>query len=220
MKPFKNYTIERCKIRAAIYFWEDDSIKFVEMESLKEYFAVNYFATRLIVLLLPISFSQRSFGQEPNPPSNNHLKHFTPVFLLNITPKNGGKTYTLFNKTRVILTTANGAEVKGRVRGVGRDSISIDYKSFAVKDISELRFNPGSALGLAAAIATTAGLVAIAVSVDGGKDGVRSSTENTILFGGIGLTVVGAAVLIPTYFIKKRFSSSEYNFTAVMIGGY
>jgi hypothetical protein len=209
-----------CKIRAVICFWEVDSIKFVGMEYPKKYFQVRYFAMPLAMLIFPVLFSQSCFAQDPNPPPNSNLKHFTPVFLLNITPKSGGKTYTLFSKTRVTMAMENGTEVSGRVRGVGRDSISIDYKSFAVKDISELRFNPGSALGVAAAIATTAGLVAIAVSVDGGKDGVRSSTENTIFFGGIGLTVIGAAVLIPTYFIKKRFSRSEYDFTAVMIGGY
>lgn len=190
------------------------------MKSPGKYFGRKYFAIPLTLCILSISFSQRSLAQDPIPPSKDHLKHFTPVFLLNITPKSGGKTYTLFNKTRVIMTMENGTEVSGKVRGVGRDSISIDYRSFAIKDISQIRFNPGSALGLAAAIATTVGLLAIAVSADGGKDGERSSTENTLFFGGIGLTVVGAAVLIPNYFVKKRFSRHEYDFTAVMIGGY
>lgn len=182
------------------------------MESLKKYFKVKYFRILLTAWLLSISFLQTSFAQEP--------KHLTPFYLLNITPKNGGKTFTLFSKTKVIMTMENGLKVNGKVRGVGRDSISIDYKSFAVKDISELRYNPGSALGVAAAIATTIGLIAIATTVDGGKDGERSSTEDTILFAGIGLAVIGGTALIPTYFVKKRFSRNEYDFTAVMIGGY
>ena len=99
---------------------------------------------------------------------------------------------------------------------MSRDSISIDFRSFSVKDIDELRFNPGSALGAAAAIATTIGLVAIAVTIDAKS----SDARNAVLYGGIGLAAVGGALLVPTYFVKKHFSSNEYDFTSVMIGGY
>jgi len=185
------------------------------MKFLKMYFRKKGLSV-VFVFLSFILCSHKVFSQQPAPPSNIHPQHITPIFLLNIVPKNGGKSYTLFHKTKVIMTLKDGTAVTGRVRGVSHDSISIDFKSFGVNDIDELRFNPGSALGLAAAIATTVGLVAIAVTIDA----KRSGTEDAVLYGGIGLAAVGGALLIPTYFVKKRFNSTEYDFTSVMIGGY
>ncbi len=106
----------------------------------------------------------------------------------------------------------DGHEVSGKVIGVGRDSISVAYHSLAIKDISEIVFKPGSTLGVIAAIATTVGLATIALTIDKQQDG--------FLFGGIGLAAAGGIVLIPTYFLKKHFNSSEYELTAVMIGSF
>jgi len=185
------------------------------MKFLKRYCRKNFFLAGVIIL--PFIFSsQNIFSQQPSPPSNIHPQHITPMYLLNIVPKNGGKSYTLFHKTKVNMTLKNGTTITGKVRGVSHDSISLDYKSFAVSDIDELRYNPGSALGAAAAIATTLGLIAIAVTIDADHTDAR----NAVLYTGIGLAVVGGAVLIPTYFVKKRFTSAQYDFTSVMIGGY
>src|ERR1043165_3955070 len=130
------------------------------MKFLKTYFCKQILSgTGVFVFLILIFCSQKTFSQQPGPSPNIHTQHVTPIFLLNIVPKNGGKSYTLFHKTKVSMTLSNGTSVSGRVRGVSRDSISVDFKSFAVKDIDDLRFNPGSALGVGAAIATTLGLI-------------------------------------------------------------
>jgi hypothetical protein len=194
---------------------EDDSVNFVGMKFWEKYFCKNFFLT-LIIFLPCIFLSQKTYSQQPSPPSNIHPQHITPMYLLNIVPKNGGKSYTLFHKTKVNMTLKNGTIVSGKVRGVSRDSIAIDLKSYAVSDIDELRFNPGSALGVAAAIATTLGLIAIAATIDA----EQTDTRNAILYTGIGLAVVGGALLIPTYFVKKKFTSAQYDFASVMIGGY
>ena len=194
---------------------DGDSFNFAKMKFLKMYFRKKTFFEGLVTLLFIFS-SQKVFSQQPNPPSNIHPQQITPIYLLNIVPKNGGKSYTLFHKTKVMMTLKDGTAVNGRVRGVSHDSISIDFRSFGVKDIDELRFHPGSALGAAGAIATTIGLIAIAATIDAKS----SDTRNAVLYGGIGLAAVGGGLLIPTYFVKKRFSSNEYDFTSVMIGGY
>ncbi len=103
----------------------------------------------------------------------------------------------------------------GKVFGIGRDSIAINSQSFAIKDVEEVSFNPGSISGVIAAVATTAGLVAIAITIDS-----KEPSADAILYGGIGLAIIGGAVLIPTYFLKKHFTTAEYEFTPVMIGGY
>ncbi len=199
---------------------ENDSDKFVVMKWVIRFFVGKNFTIAAVAVLLSCFFFQKSFSQQPNLQSNIHATHVTPVFLLSITPKNGGKSYTLFHKTKVSMKLKDGTEVNGKVLGVSHDSIAVDSKSFAVKDIDELSFNPGSIIGVIAAVATTVGLIAIAITVDGGKDGIRSSEENTVFYSGIGFAVVGGAVLIPKYFIKKHFTGSEYDFAAVMIGGY
>ena len=194
---------------------DDDSINFAKMKFVEMCFRKKTFC--VVSVFLSFNFcSQKTFSQQPNPPSNIPPQHITPMFLLNIVPKNGGKSYTLFHKTKVSMILKNGETVSGKVRGVSRDSIAIDFKGFAVNDIDELRFNPGSALGVAAAIATTIGLIAIAVTIDS----ERSDAENAVLYGGIGLAAVGGVLLIPTYFVKKHFTSAQYDFTSVMIGGY
>lgn len=185
------------------------------MKFLNSWFRNKNIALVSIFLISNLA-SQKTFPQQPYPQSNVHPQHVTPIYLLNIVPKNGGKSYTLFHKSKVNMTMKNGTTVNGKVRGVSHDSISIGLRSFAVNDIDELRFNPGSALGLTAAIATTAGLIAIAVTIDS----KNSDARDAALYGGIGLAAIGGAVLIPTYFVKKRFASSEYDFTSVLMGGY
>jgi hypothetical protein len=195
---------------------EDVSVIFVGMEFLKKNLRNEFSAALVLLFFLSVFITPNCFSQQPNPPSNTRPQQVTAVYLLNIVPKDGGKSFTLFHKTKVIMTMNDGRAVTGKVAGVGRDSISIDYKSYAVKDIAELRFNPGSALGVAAAIATTIGLVGIALTIDN-RD---SDAEKAVFYGGIGLAVVGGITLIPTYFLKKRFNSNEYVFSTVMIGGY
>lgn len=156
-------------------------------------------------------------AQQPYPPYATNPDHYVGVYLLSITPKNGGKSYTLFHKTKVIMTMPGNKEVKGKVRGVSRDSISIEYKSYAIDDIQNLKFSQGSTLGLVAAGAMLVGVVAIAVV--GTKD-TRTSTEDAIFWSGVGLAAAGAITLIPTHFLKKSFDRSEYEFTAVMVGSY
>lgn len=139
------------------------------------------------------------------------------IYQLDIVPVAGGKTFTIYNKTKVWLTFKNGKSISGKVKGVGKDSINIDYRNYAVRDIDELKYNPGSALGAAAAIATAVGVAAIALTADGGKNNVRDGTENAIFYSGVTLAVAGGITLIPTYFIKKRFSKHQYDFNTVQV---
>ncbi len=157
------------------------------------------------------------FAQQPYPPSQTYPQHIPAVYLLNITPKNGGKSYTLFHRAKVIVLLGDGKQVKGKVKGVSHDSISIDFKSYAIDDIQELRFNQGSALGIIAAGAMLVGVGAIAIA---GPADERNSTEDVIFWSGVGLAAAGLITAIPTYFLKKKFNRADYDFTSVMIGSY
>jgi hypothetical protein len=179
-------------------------------------FKKKFYSTVIKIFLL-ILIGNAAYSQQPYPPTQTYPQHTQAIYLLSITPKNGGKSYTLFHKAKVILSMADGKDVKGKVKGVSHDSISVEYKSYAIADITELRFNQGSVIGLVAAGALLLGVTAIAVV---GSSDQRTSTEDAIFWTGVGLASAGLITLIPTHFIKKRFSSSEYDFTAVMIGSY
>jgi len=171
----------------------------------------NFF---LSLISFGILFGSDARAQQPNPSSNIHPQGMPGVYLLSITPKNGGKSYTLFHKSKVGITLSDGREVKGKVRGVSRDSISIDYKSYEISSIRELRYNQGSALGIAAAGAMLVGVGAIALAGQG------DSRNDAVFWTGVGLAVAGAVTLIPLRLIKKKFSSTDYDFTPVLVGSY
>lgn len=154
------------------------------------------------------------------PPNTIQRPSVPPVYLLNLTPKKGGKPYTLFRNTKVHATLSNGTAVTGKVRTISKDSIYIENRYYALNDITEFRFNPGTVLGAAAAIGACAGIATIAITAGGGKDGVRSDTENIAFWSGVGVTTVSLALLVPNYFVKKKFSRTKYDFRIVQIGGY
>ena len=170
-----------------------------------------------LLFCLIFSLPELANAQQPNATSGNDSKNFPGVYLLSITPKSGGKSYTLFHRTKVQLTMNDGREIKGKVGGVSQNEISIEYKSYPIDGISEIRFSPGSSLGLVAAGAMLVGVTMVAVA---GPADSRSSSEETIFWGGIGLAAAGFATLIPTYFMKKKFSANEYEFTSVLVAGY
>jgi hypothetical protein len=146
------------------------------------------------------------------------LQPITAVYVLNIIPVGDGKSYTIIDKSKVVITFKDGKTISGKVKGFSKDSINIDYRNFSVKDIDELKYNPGTVLGAAAAIVTAVGVAAIAVTSNGGKDNVRDATEDAIFYTGIGMAAIGGLTLIPTYFVKKRFSSHQYDFVTEMVG--
>ena len=171
----------------------------------------------LSVFFLP--YPNQLFSQQPNVPLiAKPLQPMAAIYVLKIIPVAEGKTYTIIDKSKVVLTFKNGTSVSGKVKGVSKDSINIDYRNFSVKDIDELKYNPGTALGAAAAIVTTLGVAAIAFTADGGKDKERDGTEDAIFYAGIGMAVIGGITLIPTYFVKKRFSSHQYDFVTLIYG--
>ena len=159
-------------------------------------------------------------AQQPAlPPTTSQRPYVPPVYLLNLAPRDGGKPYTLFRNTKVHATLTNGAEISGKVKAVSKDSIYIDSRFYSIKDITEFRFNPGTTLGAAAAIGAVIGIATIAVTAGGGKDGAFSDGEIIALWSGIGLAAVSGAILIPNYFIKKRFPRTKYDFRTIQIGG-
>ncbi|HUM48176.1 MAG TPA: hypothetical protein PLD84_14695 [Chitinophagales bacterium] len=171
-------------------------------------------------MILLLIFSD-AVAQKPGlPPTTSQRPHTPPVYLLNLTPLDGGKPYTLFRNTKVHATLVNGVDVSGKVRAIAKDSVYIDSRFYALKDITEFRFNPGTALGAAAAIGALAGITTIAITANGGKDGERSDGENIAFWSGVGLTAVSGALLIPNYFIKKKFPRTKYDFRTIQIGGY
>ncbi|MEO6168441.1 MAG: hypothetical protein ABIO46_09390, partial [Chitinophagales bacterium] len=98
-----------------------------------------------------------ALAQKPGlPPTTSQRPHPPAVYLLNLTPLDGGKPYTLFRNTKVRATLVNGTDVSGKVRAITKDSVYIDSRFYALKDITEFRFNPGTALGAAAAIGALA----------------------------------------------------------------
>ena len=163
-----------------------------------------------------------SFGQQPNklPPKTSPRPHTPPVYLLNLTPVKGGKSYTLFRNTKVHATLNNGTEIHGKVKTVSKDSIFIDTRYYAIADITEFRYNPGTALGAVAGVGALAGIATIAITANGGKDGERSNGEDIAFWSGVGLTAVSGALLIPNYFIKKKFPRTRYDYRTTQIGGY
>ena len=167
----------------------------------------------ILILAFTIHHLPLTYAQQPAMPTTVQ-QHQIQVYMLSITPKNGGKSFSLYQKTKLQLTLGNQV-VKGKLRGVSKDSIAIDEGSYAVKDIDEITYNPGTALGVAAAIATAVGVGMIAFTADGGKDKERDDTENAIFYSGIGLAVAGGVALIPTYFIKKHFTREKYDFITV-----
>lgn len=171
--------------------------------------------------LLPIfTLMNTAHAQQPAlPPTTSQRPHTPPVYLLNLTPLDGGKPYTLFRNTKVHATLTNATEISGKVKAITKDSIYIDSRFYAIKDVTEFRFNPGTTLGAAAAIGAVLGIATIAVTAGGGKDGIFSDGESIALWSGIGLTAVSGAILIPNYFIKKRFPRTKYDFRTIQIGG-
>jgi hypothetical protein len=167
----------------------------------------------LMCSLIPVT----AVAQQPNPPSDSRPEEIPGVYLLSITPYGGGKSYTLFHRTKVIIKMTDGREIKGKVRGVSLNEISIDYKSYPIDGIGEIRFTPGSSLGLVAAGALLVGMTAVAITA---STGTESATEEVIFWSGLGLAAAGFITLIPTHFIKKSFNSTEYQFTAVLVGSY
>lgn len=173
----------------------------------------------LLWWLTPFLIVKISHAQQPALPSVAHRSNLPPVYLLNLTPLHGGKTYTLFRKTKVVIHLNNGNEFSGKVRTVSKDSIYLNEKGYAVADIRELRFNPGTTLGAVSAVGACIGIAAIAVTADGGKDGVRSEGENIVFWSGVGLAATGLALSIPNYFIKKKFTRVKYDFRTIQVGG-
>ncbi|MCY7409940.1 MAG: hypothetical protein LH473_06685 [Chitinophagales bacterium] len=191
---------------------------FVLMKHLKFLTIARRCCLLLISIVSLFSFPTKTFAQQAKVPIiARPPQPITAVYQLDIVPVAGGKTFTIYNKTKVWITFKNGKSISGKVKGVGKDSINIDYRNYAVRDIDELKYNPGSALGAAAAIATAVGVAAIALTADGGKDNVRDGTENAIFYTGVTLSVAGGITLIPTYFIKKRFSKHQYDFNTVQM---
>lgn len=174
----------------------------------------------VIAGILMLIGSAASWAQNPVlPPTTSQRPHTPPVFLLNLTPLDGGKPYTVFRNTKVQATLVNGVVVTGKVKAITRDSIYINNSFYALNNITEFRFNPGTALGAAAAIGACIGIGTIAVTAGGGKDGERSDGEEIAFWSGVGITAVSAALLIPNYFIKKRFPRTRYDFRTIQIGG-
>ncbi|MBK9732939.1 MAG: hypothetical protein IPO83_16935 [Chitinophagaceae bacterium] len=182
---------------------------------------IKYFRSILAVASLLILFIfQSATAQNPGLPPTGQRPKPPPVYLLNLTPLDGGKPYTLFRNTKVHATLVNGTDISGKVKAVTRDSIYIDSRFYGLRDITEFRFNPGTVLGAAAAIGACAGIVTIAITANGGKDGERSDGENIAFWSGVGVTVVSAALLVPNYFIKKRFPRTKYDFRTIQIGTF
>ncbi|MBX7110079.1 MAG: hypothetical protein K1X61_15625 [Chitinophagales bacterium] len=170
----------------------------------------------IIILVCSVA----AWAQNPVlPPTTSARPHTPPVFLLNLTPLDGGKPFTVFRNTKVHATLVNGVIISGKVKAITRDSIYVNSSFYALSDITEFRFNPGTALGAAAAIGACVGIATIAITAGGGKDGERSDGEEIALWSGVGITVVSAALLIPNYFIKKRFPRTKYDFRTIQIGG-
>lgn len=170
--------------------------------------------------ILMLIGSAASWAQNPVlPPTTSQRPHTPPVFLLNLTPLDGGKPYTVFRNTKVQATLVNGVVVTGKVKAITRDSIYINSSFYSLNNITEFRFNPGTALGAAAAIGACIGIGTIAVTAGGGKDGERSDGEEIAFWSGVGITAVSAALLIPNYFIKKKFPRTRYDFRTIQIGG-
>lgn len=206
---FRNQILTCVKIEQQILQPEKLSGKFVSMKLLQRFPLKKIFLFLTIISALlhpPFIDAQQPVATQP--------QYSTP-YMLNLVPKKGGKSYSLYHKTKVTLKLSNQVVVKGKVRGVSKDSIAINEKTVAIADIDDISYNPGTALGVAAAIATTAGVGMIAFTADGGKDNTRDDTENAIFYTGIGLTVAGGIALIPTYFIKKHFTRNNYYFTTV-----
>lgn len=183
---------------------------------------MNVFTFAISPLLAFLIFTGSLFGQQPNtlPPKTSPRPHTPPVYLLNLTPIKGGKSYTLFRNTKVHATLNDGTEIHGKVKTVSKDSIFIDTRYYAIADITEFRYNPGTILGAVAGVGALAGIATIAVTANGGKDGERSDGEEIAFWSGVGLTVVSGAVLIPNYFIKKKFPRTKYDYRTTQIGGY
>src|SRR4030095_2540048 len=169
--------------------------------------AVAKFIGHAVVLQISFVFHLLLFGflflkfcnaQQPLPPNVAQRPKAPPVYLLNLTPISGGKTYSLFRNTKVVAKLNDGTEAAGKIKTVSRDSIYIDNRNYAVADINEFRFNPGTALGAASAICACVGLatVAVVLTIDGGSSSERSEGENIALWTGAGLAVVGLAYSI------------------------
>ncbi len=172
------------------------------------------------LLLYFLFYAYEGKSQDPGlPPVNSSRQSSSPVYLLNLTPIGGGKSYTLFRNTKVHVTSNDGTEFSGKVRIVSKDSILVDSRKYAVADITGLRFNPGTTLGAISAIGAVVGIAIIAVTV-GGKDKERSQGEDVAFWGGVGLTAVSGAFLIPNYFIRKNFVRTKYEFRTIQIGSY
>ena len=102
--------------------------------------------------------------------------------------------------------------ISGRVDFIFKDAIEINNSNIPISAIKEIRYNPGSVIGIISAAAVLVGLAAVAFTAGGGKNGEMSSSENTIFYTGIGLIAAGGISLIPNYFIKKKFDLQHYEF--------
>lgn len=159
-------------------------------------------------------------AQQPQLPPTAQRPKPPPVYLLNLTPLQGGKAYTIFRNTKVRIKLKDGNEISGKVRTVFKDSILISNRNYAIADVNEFRFNPGTTVGAISAIAACAGIATIAVTVNGGKDGERSDGENIAFWSGVVVATAGLALSIPNYFIKKKFTREKYDFRTTQVGGY
>lgn len=174
----------------------------------------------MLALFTSFNFIEAAAQNTGLPPTTAQRPPSPPVYLLNLTPLDGGKPYTLFRNTKVHATLINGVVISGKVKAISKDSIYIDSRFISLNDITEFRFNPGTALGAAAAIGFAAGIATIAITANGGKDGERSDGEEIAFWSGVGVAVVSGVLLIPNYFIKKKFPRTKYDYRTIQIGGY
>jgi hypothetical protein len=140
-----------------------------------------------------------------------------PQYRLNLIPKTTGKEYVVGMNARVTAYFNSGIFISGKISGIQKDTLRLEGKPYRVSDLIELRYNPGTIAGVAAAVIALAGVTTIAVVGNGGKDGEYNQSEETALYTGIALTAAGGLLLIPTYFAKKKFSVTEYRFETIRI---
>ncbi len=80
---------------------------------------MNKFIRSYILWYFLFRFLFYAYGgkcQDPGlPPFTSSNKLASPVYLLNLTPIGGGKTYTLFRNTKVHVTANDGTEFGGKV---------------------------------------------------------------------------------------------------------
>ncbi|MBA3649494.1 MAG: hypothetical protein H0W62_13245 [Chitinophagales bacterium] len=182
------------------------------------FFLRNIDTPPLLTLIFFLLFSSfENFAVRAQTHETNAPALLRPVqYVITLAPVNGGKAYHVYRNAKIVANLNNGVLISGKVRAISKDSISLDYKNYAISSITNFKFNPGNALGVAAAIGAVIGLAAIAFTASS-KDNQRSSAEDAIFYSGIGLTAVSVALLIPNYFIKKNFPRTKYEYIPVAL---